>query len=559
MVVFLEVIAIVLGTYGYLEISATSSFRDALYDSLKLLSLSYVAVSDVKPPLALECARWLSVLAISIAIVKTVLMLLYERLRLSFCRNHVVVCGLGTKGVSLVMEFRAQHHAAKVVVIESESNNSDIQSCREAGAIVLVGNCTDDMLLRKARVARARLLLAVSGEDDVNIKVAIKTEAILRGTRRSPRASLMCYIHVVDRTAQELFKQHSLFKKNDDPIDIRIFNVYERSARAVLDEYEFLPPCLDHPRGDRQPHVVVVGSGWTSRYLVLQLAQTVHGATWEKLLISVVDDNAKQAGDYMRRQHPQLTDIVSCVYANQPVEEISEKGKLVGLASEIVDCIYIALDNETQAICVAKRLRAEYPDIPVVVLLLERTGIAYLIRTMEPVFSEMNIQVFPMIEKAWRREMVLEERLELLAQSIHEDIRVHERNTRDIVWADLPIERRLERRFYADQMQRICNREGRRSQLVSPDSPHQVSVIALLEFRGWMAYKMLEGWRYGPTLDEKLKTDPNLVPWQALSQEFRDKLIVRASRISSKLLLSREGLLDYSQQGQSVASAQWHL
>ena len=52
---------------------------------------------------------------------------------------------------------RAFHESGyKMVVIDQDEENSLLESCREMGAIVLIGNVTDRELLHKAQVHKAR-------------------------------------------------------------------------------------------------------------------------------------------------------------------------------------------------------------------------------------------------------------------------------------------------------------------------------------------------------------------------------------------------------------------
>lgn len=41
--------------------------------------------------------------------------------------------------------------------------------------------------------------------------------------------------------------------------------------------------------------------------------------------------------------------------------------------------------------------------------------------------------------------------------------------------------------------------------------------------QGWMGRLLADGWRYGPVKDERARTHPLLVPWDALPEEARQK------------------------------------
>ena len=100
-----------------------------------------------------------------------------QMLRLRRLRKHVVICGLGDKGLLLVKAFRAR--GSPVVVIEQNDTNDRIPSCREHDAIVLIGNATERAMLDMARVREAQYLIAVCGPDATNAEVAAHARAMV--------------------------------------------------------------------------------------------------------------------------------------------------------------------------------------------------------------------------------------------------------------------------------------------------------------------------------------------------------------------------------------------
>src|SRR3989442_14503946 len=68
-------------------------------------------------------------------------------------RRHVVICGIGRKGLQLVRDFR--HGGRTVLVIDKEIDSPCISVCDHLGAIVLIGDATKIETLQKARLQRA--------------------------------------------------------------------------------------------------------------------------------------------------------------------------------------------------------------------------------------------------------------------------------------------------------------------------------------------------------------------------------------------------------------------
>jgi hypothetical protein len=62
----------------------------------------------------------------------------------------------------------------------------------------------------------------------------------------------------------------------------------------------------------------------------------------------------------------------------------------------------------------------------------------------------------------------------------------------------------------------------------SSDSPFtftdaEVEKLAKVEHRRWMKERTAKGWRHGPTRDNDRKLHPDLVEWEYLSEESKDK------------------------------------
>jgi hypothetical protein len=53
-------------------------------------------------------------------------------------------------------------------------------------------------------------------------------------------------------------------------------------------------------------------------------------------------------------------------------------------------------------------------------------------------------------------------------------------------------------------------------------SPLQVEQLALIEHQRWAADRHLDGWRYGPVRDNRLKHHPQLIPYADLSEPMKD-------------------------------------
>ncbi|MBA2390050.1 MAG: NAD-binding protein, partial [Geodermatophilaceae bacterium] len=131
-----------------------------------------------------------------IILVGTTLEVLTERGRMvlqlkrwrSRVRDHVIVCGYGTKGRSAIRVLLAEGIPAERIVVV-DANRTALEEARAAGLAVVAGSSTRSEVLREAQVGRARAVVIATDADEsavlttltarelsakVNISVAVR-------------------------------------------------------------------------------------------------------------------------------------------------------------------------------------------------------------------------------------------------------------------------------------------------------------------------------------------------------------------------------------------------
>jgi Trk K+ transport system NAD-binding subunit len=86
-------------------------------------------------------------------------------------RGHVIVCGLGRVGYRAAALLRET--GFEVVVIERDAAGEFVEDVRAAKVPVVIGDARTPRVLEQAGLARARGLLAVIGDDLLNIEIAL--------------------------------------------------------------------------------------------------------------------------------------------------------------------------------------------------------------------------------------------------------------------------------------------------------------------------------------------------------------------------------------------------
>lgn len=91
-------------------------------------------------------------------------------------RHHVVVCGLGRIGTSVVARLVARGVA--VVAIERDENGLGVRRARQLKVPVVIAEGTDSAALETAGLERADVLLALTDNDAANLEIALVAKEV---------------------------------------------------------------------------------------------------------------------------------------------------------------------------------------------------------------------------------------------------------------------------------------------------------------------------------------------------------------------------------------------
>ena len=88
--------------------------------------------------------------------------------------GHTIICGFGRVGRSAAAEFAADGAPFVVVDVNPEA----VEAARDAGALVVHGDGTEDTHLHQAGLARARALVASADSDEKNLYIVLSARTL---------------------------------------------------------------------------------------------------------------------------------------------------------------------------------------------------------------------------------------------------------------------------------------------------------------------------------------------------------------------------------------------
>jgi len=461
-------------------------------------------------------------------------------LRLRFQRDHVVICGLGRKGLILARGFLEQ--GRPVVVIEQDDENDLVRQCRDLGGMVLLGDAAEEWMLRKAGVLRAVYLFAVCGDDGVNAEVAVHA-AVLVAQRSGP--PLTCVLHIVDTQLCTLLQERELDARLDGRLRLEFFNTFELGARVLLEEN---PLCAPRKQGGSTScRMVIVGVGLLGESLLVNAArqwQASGGTTGARLHVTLIDQNAQEIAQMLIVRYPGLKKVCELVALDMDVHSASfQKGDFLDVAGAEGGQVgvFVCLDNDSlclsAALALMKRHRDRSPTI--VVRMAQDAGLAMLLRDLDADTSSFRqLRAFGLLDRTCHPDQVLRGTREMLAVAIHEDyLRQQfaagvkpEQNSSMVPWNALPEHLKESNRQQADDIgAKLRAVHCSAAPLLDWDeplfafTPDEIECLARMEHDRWTAAKLQAGWRYGPNKDNDAKTHPCLVPYDQLPPDEQDK------------------------------------
>lgn len=542
--------AFLLGWWGFrayfITLGEPRSPWDLLYLSLQLFTLESGSVSG---PVGwqLQVARLLAP-AVAIYVAGSALAVIFREqiqlFRIRFSSGHVLICGLGRKGLLLARAFRDR--GDKVVVIEKDEGNDMVKPCREDGAIVVLGDARDRQLLRSLRVQRASAVFAVCGNDGVNAEVAVHTRELASSQEGGGLSAL---IHIVDPRLCTLLRMRGLSAGTEDFFRLEYFNVFESGARALLSEHA---PFDEEGEAEAElPHILLVGLGKFGETLLVQMARgwkNTYRKTGSRLRITIVDKVAEDRKESLTFRYPKLESVCALAAVQLDVGSPEfEEGSFLFAEDGRCDVSYVCvcLDEDSSALSAALTLhhRLKGHTIPIVVRMRHEAGLGTLLGAMAGSQFE-NLHAFGLLDRTCKPDLLFAGTHEVLARAFHEHY-VQQRQEEEeeekgegpsleadlamADWEELSEDYKYSNRHQAghigEKLRAIDCVLAPLTDLYAEDFPfsaEEVELLARMEHERFVDERRSRGWSEGRR-DPGARTSPYLGSWEDLPPKIQDR------------------------------------
>lgn len=181
---------IALATITYLSTSLNTSFVDALYFSVGMITgaggqeqVAENASAAIKVLTAVMMLVGAGVIGVCYALLNDFILGSHFQALWSVARlpqhNHFVVCGLGGVGYRIVTYL--QKNGYDVVVVERDPHSRFIHSVKALNVPVIIGDASVASVLETVNIRQAAALMAVTSDDTVNLEIALTTKSLVPG------------------------------------------------------------------------------------------------------------------------------------------------------------------------------------------------------------------------------------------------------------------------------------------------------------------------------------------------------------------------------------------
>ena len=274
-----------------------SGFLKSAYQTLALLLGNY----DFKATnIVSKCSLYIAIVFTLFFYCSVFIKLLGKKLRtwcfLKFCaKNHIVICGAGDMGYALAKDILNKHQDKKLLVVDINPTNDNVNSICTLGGYAISGNAIDKDVLNKLNITKAEKIILMTGKDISNLEIldAI-TKVIPEADKNDPDNEKNIYIHLESKENYEILPS---IKRGG--INIKAFSVYDNAAQTLF---------MKHPLGENvdtidndSVNLAIVGfdaAGLSVLYRALALG---HFFNDKPLNVTIFDNNhEKKRAEFLK-------------------------------------------------------------------------------------------------------------------------------------------------------------------------------------------------------------------------------------------------------------------
>lgn len=400
-------LTVLLGYISFNTVFPDYPFLRKLYYAFQLFSMESGdrfyergATYSLMTQIIYNTARFLAILTLIYTIVLAFLSVIKERFnssRVKKMHDHTILCGLGDLGNTIARNFESKK---KLVIIEKNTQNENLEQLRKQGVKIIGGNALDPEVLKKVGIEHAKCLYALTGDDFDNLTIIRNAKTILKdfpsgnstltlaGNIDSLNLKKTAYqemsnndddqkcelrilldtfrekaVAVVETQSEneandqllEDFEQLKAKLQDYDPTiypertkpdkRVKLFNINELAARYIFRQYppdRFIPVTNEK---DQPVHILLMGYSQMGEELFKLCVQNCHYINRKNTRITLLFQDADLAGNKILTKHKNITKLIDLQFVKLNPHHLTP-GNLIENGLTNVNVIYICSEQD---------------------------------------------------------------------------------------------------------------------------------------------------------------------------------------------------------------------
>ena len=319
------------GQYVMAPEQLQNNVLQGIYNTMTLFVLEGDWTTTESLPWQLEIARFVAPIFLVTGLVIVFARDTWTQVENFFIRlrkNHVVVAGLGNRSWQFVQSCQGKY---RLVIVEINPDNPRAQQARNLGMSVVIGDILNPLMFEQVNLVDARHLVAFTGDDGINVELAIKARAFIRD---SGAEQLLIHMHVESTHIGEQLEDYPKFFSDSAAAQVDFFSVYELNARILFRDYP--PENFAHYFGQNQVHIALYNFGRQAERILLHAIQNCQFANESRVRFSVFDDQAQEKGRRFLSTYPALESLFDVDFIETPMLEAKT---LEGIHTELLQSV----------------------------------------------------------------------------------------------------------------------------------------------------------------------------------------------------------------------------
>ncbi len=392
--------------------------------------------------------------------------------------------------------------------------------------------------------------LCLQGNDNNNLEIVHAVRKIrLDPENGEDLFPLECYMSIKDLYLRDLIPVHEKFLEESCNMQVTAFNDHKNVARnlwnTMVQKAKTKGLCLPlHPESPKRVHMLLLGFSPVGQALAFQFGQQAHFANGKKTKITIVDENLgdpdnSEAENIFSTPLERLAKTLDLTLIRSVPDSETVRNVILEAASDtvsvtnIISCGKDDTESLTLALHINELLRqVGHKDVPVFVRLTDSTGLSEFLdheNNQDEVL--VNVFGFGLFDQTFSVESIHSQTINRIAMAIHahyqDDGHSHSDAAALQSWYRLPEYIKEANRVAAENLElklaTVLSVEGANEDSLNDLFEKYIDALSKMEHNRWMAEKVLQGWTYGPETDKRSFTHKNIVPWDDLTEEEKDK------------------------------------